>query len=215
MTIPGRGESHSPVRSIANRAAPVSSSSVRKVPSRTFVRPVEPYSLLQFPELRHPRIKLGIRVSSPLFMGGGTVEGRLDVTVGQSSDKKKQHGKAILLGRIGVDVIGVEEVPPSRKSIFLTLATELIDINHPPPATMLAPAAERIPSAQFWTLMPSTSMLPFRLNLPLNVGPGPFHSNRARIRYILCATALIKEAGRQSYVRCAQEVNLVSAYDRK
>ncbi|KAI9775908.1 MAG: hypothetical protein M1839_000697 [Geoglossum umbratile] len=213
MTIPARGESHSPVRSITNRAAPVSSNSVHRVPSRTFVRPVEPYSLLEFPELRHPRVKLGIRVSSPLFMGGGTVEGRLEVTIGRSSDKKKQYGKAILLGRIGVDVIGVEEVPPARKSIFLTLATELIDISHPPPATMLAPAAERIPSAQFWTLMSSTSMLPFRLNLPLNVGPGPFHSNRAKIRYILCATALIKEAGRQSYVRCAQEINLVSAYD--
>ncbi|KAH0537797.1 hypothetical protein FGG08_005479 [Glutinoglossum americanum] len=213
MTIPNRGESHSPVRSAASRIAPVSSNSMRKVPSRTFVRPIEPYSLLEFPEIRHARVKLGVRVSSPLFMGGGTVEGKLDITIGRGSDRKKLHGKEILLGRIGVDVIGVEEVPPARKSIFLTLATELIDINHPPPATMLAPATERIPSAQFWTLMPSTSMLPFRLNLPLNVGPGPFHSNRARIRYILCATALIKEAGKQSYVRCAQEINLVSAYD--
>jgi hypothetical protein len=67
--------------------------------------------------------------------------------------------------------------------MFMTLASELIDEDHPPPAAMLAPVEED--QKNFWKIKPSRSFLPFRLSLPLNVGPGPFHSVRARIRYVI------------------------------
>lgn len=67
--------------------------------------------------------------------------------------------------------------------MFMNIASELIDEDHPPPAAMLATAEEE--TKMFWKVKPSRSFLPFKLSLPLNVGPGPFNSVRARIRYVI------------------------------
>lgn len=63
------------------------------------------------------------------------------------------------------------------------IASELIDDDHPPPPAILL--ATDYDQKTFWKVKPSRSFLPFRLNLPLNVGPGPFQSVRARIRYVV------------------------------
>lgn len=65
----------------------------------------------------------------------------------------------------------------------MSIASELIDDEHPPPPAILLPTD--FDQKTFWKVKPSRSFLPFRLNLPLNVGPGPFQSVRARIRYII------------------------------
>lgn len=65
----------------------------------------------------------------------------------------------------------------------MSIASELIDDDHPPPPAILL--ATDYDQKTFWKVKPSRSFLPFRLNLPLNVGPGPFHSVRARIRYVI------------------------------
>lgn len=65
----------------------------------------------------------------------------------------------------------------------MSIASELIDDDHPPPPSILLPT--EFDQKTFWKVKPSRSFLPFRLNLPLNVGPGPFHSVRARIRYVI------------------------------
>lgn len=65
----------------------------------------------------------------------------------------------------------------------MSIASELIDDDHPPPPAILL--ATDFDQKTFWKVKPSRSFLPFRLNLPLNVGPGPFQSVRARIRYVV------------------------------
>lgn len=65
----------------------------------------------------------------------------------------------------------------------MSIASELIDDDHPPPPAILL--ATDYDQKTFWKVKPSRSFLPFRLNLPLNVGPGPFQSVRARIRYVV------------------------------
>lgn len=65
----------------------------------------------------------------------------------------------------------------------MNFASELIDEDHPPPAAMLKPADND--DKFFWKIKPSRSFVPFRLDVPLNVGPGPFHSVRAKIRYVI------------------------------
>ena len=147
-------------------------------------------------------------------MGGGTVEGQLRIAVdggtGQGCRKSKS---TVSLGRISVDVLGVEELSGGKRWIFRTLATELIDQAHPPPSDMVA---SPLPLANaFWELVSSTTMLPFRLNLPVNMGPAPYHSKSARIRYVLCASVLIKVAGETFQVRESQDIAVLSVHDRR
>lgn len=89
-------------------------------------------------------------------------------------------GPTIHICKIGLTDV---ELSFSRKAMFMSVASELIDEDHPPPSSMLAPADEDLKT--FWKVKPSRSFLPFRINLPLNVGPGPFHSVRAKVRYVI------------------------------
>ncbi|KAG9663003.1 hypothetical protein KCU95_g9096, partial [Aureobasidium melanogenum] len=65
----------------------------------------------------------------------------------------------------------------------------------------------------FWSLVPSFTSLPFVISLPLDTGPPPFHSKHARIRFVLCATILIKDGGRQYLVRCSEDIAVLPTYD--
>lgn len=128
-----------------------------------------------------------------------------------------RHRKTLTLERVSIDLLGVEEVtqPVSKKNVFLALGNELVDTSHPPPTDMVESQEPSLPFERSWILVPSVSTLPFLLKLPLNVGPPPFHCKFARIRYVLCATLIIKEAGRHLSVRCSQDTALLSVQDRK
>lgn len=106
----------------------------------------------------------------------------------------------IRLGRIAIDIVGVEGIPHwtslytwkltvmgelsfTHKAIFFNVATELIDNDHPPPAIMLLPVETE--NNVFWRVQPCRAAVPFHISLPLKVGPGPFVSTRARIRYVI------------------------------
>ncbi len=214
LTIPSRGQSRSPVRAAAAKLNPVSMESLRKIPSRTFVRTSQPDDILEFPQYKHPRVSLDVRISAPLFMGGGTVEGKIHLVVDGGTGQRARK-VAVSIGRIMVDVLGVEEASNKRRSIFLSVANEMIDADHPPPATMLTSPSLVSPADCFWEMAPSTSDLPFQLNLPLNVGPASFHSRHARIRYILCVTIVIKVSSKQYWVRQSQDIGVLSVFDRK
>ena len=211
-TIPSRGQSTSPVRSIANRFNPVSSD-MRRIPSRTFVRSVKPTGLLEVPELTHPRVSLEVRVLAPLFVGGGTVEGEVNVVIdgGTKKDRLKARSE-ISIARICVDIMGVETAL-GKKFIFRGLANELVDTAHPPPNSMLA-ASIAGPDG-YWRVTPSASVLPFRLNLPVNMGPPPYSSKRASIRYIVCTTLVMRIDGERYWVRKSEEIAVLTVHDRR
>jgi hypothetical protein len=112
--------------------------------------------------------------------------------------------------------VGVEEVYTVRKSIFLSVASELVDGDNPPPASMLAGkhSALTADSQQFWQIKTSSSVLLFKVDLPLNVGSGPFASKRGRIFYLLSVTILASMDGQPICVRKSQEIALISVFDR-
>lgn len=212
QTIPSRGSAVSPVR-LAVASLDDTSSEMRKIPSRTFVRSVRPVDIVEFPKLNHPRVALDLRVSSPLFMGGGTVEGSLRIALdGGAPGGRYKSRSAMSIGRVLVDVLGVES-SHGKHWIFRSLACELIDETHPPPNTMAASTGAAFDA--FWESIPSSSVLPFRLNLPVNMGPPPYRSKQARIRYIICATLAIKISGMQHCVRKSLEIAILSAHDRR
>ncbi|KAJ4406363.1 hypothetical protein N0V91_004571 [Didymella pomorum] len=101
----------------------------------------------------------------------------------------------------------------NRRCVFLNLATELIDEDHPPPSHMVYDQKPIGSNDLFWHLMPSFTNLAFSLSLPLNVGPPPFHSKNARIRYALCASLLIRDHGKQYIVRTSDDVTVLSVFD--
>jgi hypothetical protein len=212
-TIPRRGQSQSPVRHVAARLDPVAHDTHRRVPSRTFVREPLSKELLEFPSHRHPRIELGLDLSASIFVGGGSIEGTVQLEVDEA--ERIRHRRTLDIARISIDLLRLEEMSGNRRSVFLNLATELIDEKNPPPANMVY-SQEPIGSEDtFWHLMPSVTNLAFNLSLPLNVGPPPFQSKHARIKYVLCVSLLVRDHGKQYIVRTSEEVTVLSVYDRE
>lgn len=212
--VRGHGESISPLKSAGLHHTSTGSETSLRLPTRTFVRSPAPIDVLEFPTCRHARIDLDIHVIAPLFVGGGTVEGYVRITVDEA-DKTRQR-REIYISAMGVDLLGVEElIGQNRKAIFLSLATELLDKRNPPPREMILPTA--VPSARegLWVLRPTSTTIPFRINLPLDVGPTPFRSRTAQIRYMLCVTMIVRDAGRLYTIRSSQNVTVVSTYDRE
>ncbi|MCJ1313237.1 hypothetical protein MMC25_006914 [Agyrium rufum] len=217
--VPSNGQSTSPVRSAAQRLNAISSDNLQS-PSRTFVRPVRPIDLLEAPELSHARISLDIRIAAPLFIGGGTVEGHLVIRIDGGKHERRplssyRHGnsiksQALSLGRISVDVIGIE-MAQGRKHIFRNLAIEIIDEAHPPPSTMM-PASRSVAEA-FWEVAPSLSVIPFCISLPVKMGPPPYTSKHAVIRYVLSATLAVKIEGKQYHVRRSLPIDVLTPHN--
>jgi hypothetical protein len=211
-TIPRRGQSQSPVRHVAARLDPITHDTNRHIPSRTFVREPLSKELLESPSHRHPRIELGLDLSAGIFVGGGSIEGTVQIKVDDA--ERIRHRRTLDIARISVDLLGLEEMSGNRRAVFLNLATELIDEHNPPPANMIDTQKLMSYNDFFWHLMPSVTNLAFNLSLPLNVGPPPFHSKNARIRYVLCVSLLIRDHGKQYIVRTSEDVTVLSVYDR-
>jgi hypothetical protein len=214
QTIPSRGLSASPVRAASQRDA-VSSDAMRRMPSRTFVRSIKPTDILETPNATQPRIDMDLRVAAPLFAGGGTIEGHINITVDSSLTTVRKKIKRIMIARVCVNIVGVEEMSDGRRWIFLSLANELIDEGHPPPMSLINDPTVVSPAEPFWIMKSGSGEIPFRLNLPLNMGPPPYSSKHARIRYVICSTALIKVNGKQNIVRRSQDITVVTVFDRK
>lgn len=212
FTIPNRGQSRSPVREYASRYDPVSSDVVQTVPPRTFGR-VSSGEVLEFPTHRHPRVAVELQIGAPLFVGGGSLEGNVKITV-EDVDRTR-HKRALYISRISIDLLGAEEMCIGKRDIFLNLATELIDPDNPPPLNMVESQKPCSPTDPFWLMKPSVTTMPFSLSMPLDVGPPPFQSKLAQIRYVLCATLLIRDKGTQYLVRSSQDVSVLSVYDRR
>ena len=211
QTVASRGQSTSPIRSAVASQALVSPE-LRKPSSRTFVRAVKPTDILDVPKLSHPRLTLQIQVSAPLFVGGATVEGQVYVIIdeGRSTPRCKSR-PPIYFSQITIDVLGVEG-SLGKESIFQALATELIDDAHPPPSNMIA--FSKAESYAIWEGTPSSTILPFRLDLPVNMGPPPYRSRDAYIKYLLCATVALKASDQAEFVRTSREIAILTVHDR-
>ncbi|KAK4548568.1 hypothetical protein LTR36_009478 [Oleoguttula mirabilis] len=211
QAVPNRGQGQSPVKHIGLRLDPVTSSAARRVPSRTCIRSPHPSDILEYPTHKHPRVKLELHATAPVFVGGGSVEGFVRVTV-DDNERLKQR-RSLGIAALSVDLIGYEDINYGRRASFLALGTELLDANHLPPPKMAEPVNPLMPADNFWTLSPSTSALPFMISLPLDTGPPPFQSKVASIRFLLCTTAVIRDAGKLYRVRTSQEVQVLPTYD--
>lgn len=210
--IPNHGQSQSPVRDVAARFDPITHDNNRHIPSRTFVRESPPKELLDAISHRHPQIQLCLYLSAGIFVGGGSIEGTVQINVDDA--ERVRHRRTLDIARLSVDLLGVEEVSGNRRALSLNLATELIDEDNPPPQNMVGSQEPIGLGDPFWHLMPSLTNLAFSLSLPLNVGPPPSYSKNAKIRYLLCASIVIRDRDKQHIVSTSEDVTVLSVYDR-
>ncbi|KAJ4993653.1 hypothetical protein SVAN01_00707 [Stagonosporopsis vannaccii] len=213
LPLPGpqHGQSPSPLRYVATQIDSTLYVTNRGIPCRTFSRMPLSKELLEFPTHRHPRIELGLDLSAGIFVGGGSIVGAVQISIDDA--ERIRHRKTLDIARISIDLLGIEEMSGNRRCVFLNLATELIDKDHPPPQQMVYDQKPISSRELFWHLTPSVTHLAFNLSLPLNVGPPPFQSKNARIRYTLCASLLIRDQGKQYIVRASETVTVLSVYD--
>ena len=212
--MPNQRGSNSPLKEVAE-ATFAGTHTKQRVPSTTIIKVDSPTlnDILAFPTYHHPRVQIDVQMAAALFVGGSTVEGVVRIVIDEAS--RTRNRKTLTLERLSIDLLGVEEVFGTKKHIFLSLANELVDHQHPPPSVMIE--SQQIPAIQpiSWLLVPSVSKLPFLLTLPLEVGPPSFKSKNAQIKYLLSATLTLKDAGRQLCVRSTHETSILSVYDRK
>lgn len=209
--IPPRGRSNSPVRA-ALKTDPFLTNTIGRSPTKTSIRKTPPLDILDFEIIRHSRVEMSLQPLAPLFVGGGTVEGHVLLRVDRGSTRKTTL-KPLSISRLSLDVVGVEEVTDGRRWIFLSLVTELFDRAHPPPAGLVTTQISALETELSWHLQPATVVIPFCVNLPLNIGPPPYAVKQNRIRYILCATAHVKTACKRSLIRQSLNIQMLTAFD--
>ncbi|KPI37250.1 uncharacterized protein AB675_1490 [Cyphellophora attinorum] len=212
--VPVRSRSISPVRHFVNLSAQ-SSDEARPAPNHTVIRAAPHFNTLTESTIKHSRIGLDVRLPSLLFVGGGTVEGHVTLTVDAGAQDSRKETKPITISRLTVDVIGTEEVSLRRFWPFLTLGHELFDINHPPPSSIVNGRSSHYNSELGWFLTSGTAKIPFCVNLPLNPGPPPYKSKSGVIRYMLSVTAQVKvgEQKKGHIVRKSQDISVLKVYD--
>ena len=66
-----------------------------------------------------------------------------------------------------------------------------------------------------WDVVASELVLPFRLDLPVDMGPPPYESKKAGISYWLSTLAEFKIAGKQHFVCESQEIMDLTVHDRR
>lgn len=211
--VPSRGLSCSPVRRCLEKGAVSSDSLRRQPPPETIVRTIAPYDVLDRPSCRHNQVTLTSDISAPLFSGGGTLEGSIHLGINEGSFRKAPVEDDLSISRLCVDVVGVEETSDGKRWVFLSLACDLIDKDRPPPFSLVATQSPLVHGEVSWPLKPSSANVPFCLNLPLNLGPPPYVSKQARIRYVLAVTAQLHSRGIPSIVRQSKDVQLLTVYD--
>ena len=181
-------------------------------PSNQYTPPERPLDIVEVPQITHSRVSLEIKPNSPLYTGGATLGGEVFLVIDDGKFSKRSKDLAPLyLGYATVYLVGVETWN-GRHHIFQSLAIEIVNDARPPPSAMLSSSKF---ANGFWEVLPSSVCIPFQLSLPVKIGPPPYSSKHASIRYILCATVLLKTYGRDFSVRDSCDITILEVHNRK
>ena len=208
--VPSRGRSSSPLKQGQHNSFSVS--------SRTSVLPRPPVDLLHAPNVTNRHVQLNLRLSSPIFVGGATVEGELQMVIdgGKQSSFRLRRASKSVIASVSVVILGVESCK-GRSVIFQALGSDLV-----PPLNqastiggdLYSPINQAPTDDGGWSVEASSFALPFCVDLPLMMGPPPYESKKASIRYVLSATVEVKIGKKQRPIRRSQIIPVLSVHDR-
>ena len=94
---------------------------------------------------------MGGQLPTLSFVGGGTIEGNIILTVG-GGPLQRSKAKPIFMSKLTMDIIGAEEVHDGRRCIFLSLVTDIFNENHPSTMTLVH---SQMPTPKFRTVLGS------------------------------------------------------------
>ena len=181
-----RGKSVSPIK--------IKRPSIGDIRSRTFVPALAPTDVLDVPRLTHPRLSIDVRLSAPLFMGGATVEGEVQIRVDAgSSERRRKLLPALSITRISVSVVGIEHCR-DRQEIFRALTTNVLHVSD-------EAIAEDVTKT-------------FSVDLPVVMGPPPYRTKKAGIRYLLSCLVEMEISTKQCFARHSREIIVLTVHDR-
>ena len=185
---------HDVVTPRGSSASPIRRSSIHGPFSRTFVPQVVPTDILDAPRLTHPRLLLDLHLTAPVFMGGATVEGDIGLVFdpGSSEGRRKSLAK-LSVTRVSVSLLGLERCR-DRQEIFRAYVTNVVHASDPAVHT--------------------TSILPFRLDLPVLMGPPPYRAKKVGIVYLLSCLVQVQIADKTHFVRHTREIMVLTVHDR-
>jgi hypothetical protein len=152
-----------------------------------------------------------VRLAASLFVGGGTIESKINIAV-NSSPLQKPEAKSIFISELTIGIIGVEEINDGRRK-FLSLATDVFNKSYPPPMTLVDSQIPISHSELFWALKPASASVAFCINLLLGVGHPPYTSKDATIRYFICPTVAVKSWGKQSNIGQMCNIQILIVYN--
>ena len=176
---------------------------------RDFASSFTPNDIVLHPQRKHARLSIVTKPESPMARGGGILRGKVAVSIAAGTGMREH---LLDIGYLSVDLLGIEHCG-KRHHVFQSLAVDLIDTQHSPPAQF---TASSIPSADgYWQLAPSTFSLPFELQLPKTPGPPPFRSRHGSIQYIVSTTAIVRVGSRETFVRDTCKVCILGTHNRK
>lgn len=112
LLVPSRGRAESPVKRSIDKGH-VCSDDFRSSLSKTFIRTIPPLKSLEQKSVAHSRVNMTINLPSPLYVGGGTIEGSLSISIEQPEHKMKE--KPLYISKLSIDIMGLEEVSDGRK----------------------------------------------------------------------------------------------------
>lgn len=137
------------------------------------------------------------------------MEGQIHVGIdGGPFETRRKSTPGLSLSKISATLVGIERCK-GRQDMFRALSSDLIDAAHPPPASM---APDPGPDAS-WDVQPSDSTLPFRLDLPVVMGPPPYKTKKVGISYWLSTLAEFKISGKKYFVRQSRELMVLTVHD--
>lgn len=111
--IPPRGRAESPIKkSIARDGA--TSDAARPVSERTFIRNRPPIKVLENGNSTHRRLQISTHLNAPLFVGGGTIEGHVSLSIDQA-DTGREKSRPLLISKLSIDIVGLEELSEGKK----------------------------------------------------------------------------------------------------
>ena len=207
-TITAHGKLMSPIKPTP------SAERLHRAPSKTFIPSFPHLDIMDYPQVLSSRIKLDLRLSSPIFLGGATAEGMVRLTIdgGKSTAQEKKQKPSVFMGRIAVLLVGIER-SNSRRAMFRCLMSNLLDEANPPPETMTT--QQKAKPEYGWEAIPSMHELPFQLDIPCTPGPAPYVSKRNSIYYLVSVLVEARVGGEQRYVRKSEKVDVLTVYDRR
>ena len=174
--------------------SPIKRPSTSEDSTRTLVPTVLPTDILELPKLTHPRLQLHVRLFAPLFIGGATIEGEIRLAIDSvRSDSKRHSLQPLKIHRISASVIGVEQCK-GKQEIFQALTKHILHVNELP--------------------IISDATKSFRLDLPLAIGPPPYRTKKAGIRYLLSILVEFRIEEETRFVRQTREVDILTVFDR-